>query len=400
MPARKRIKTDDYTGVYFIEGKALGTHKRKGADSRKEKTERIYYIIYRKNGKLIEEKAGRQYTDDMTAAKAARLRTLRMQGDIPSNKEARKAIEAGQQALKKQNPWTLNRLFQEFVEHKAHLKSIRDDKSRYNNHIRLKYGDKEPSKLEALDFNRLHNSLIKDHKPATVKQVLVLFKRIINFGVAKQLCSPLSFKIEMPRVDNQKTEDLTPAQLNRLFQAIEDEPNKQAANFMRMALYTGMRRSELFRLRWQDVDFERGFIHIRNPKGGKAQSIPLNDSARQVLENHPRSDSEYVFPGRDGAQRVDFKKPINRIKQRAGLPKDFRPLHGLRHVYASMLASSGQVDLYTLQKLLTHKSPQMTQRYAHLRDDTLKKASNLMGSLVAEALTDAKEDKKDNSSIA
>jgi len=41
---------------------------------------------------------------------------------------------------------------------------------------------------------------------------------------------------------------------------------------------------------------------------------------------------------------------------------------GLRHVYASMLASSGQVDMYTLQKLLTHKSPAMTQRYAHLRD--------------------------------
>jgi len=57
---------------------------------------------------------------------------------------------------------------------------------------------------------------------------------------------------------------------------------------------------------------------------------------------------------------------VNTIKKAAGLPKDFRALHGLRHVYASMLASSGQVDLYTIQKLLTHKSPAMTQRYAHL----------------------------------
>ena len=51
------------------------------------------------------------------------------------------------------------------------------------------------------------------------------------------------------------------------------------------------------------------------------------------------------------------------------------PLHGLRHVFASTLASSGKVDMYTLQKLLTHKSPIMTQRYAHLRDDALKRAS-------------------------
>ena len=59
---------------------------------------------------------------------------------------------------------------------------------------------------------------------------------------------------------------------------------------------------------------------------------------------------------------MDIKKQVNRIKERAGLPSNFRALHGLRHVYASMLASSGEVDLYTLQKLLTHKSQAMTQR--------------------------------------
>ena len=47
-------------------------------------------------------------------------------------------------------------------------------------------------------------------------------------------------------------------------------------------------------------------------------------------------------------------------------------MHGLRHAYGSMLASSGKVDMYVLQKLMTHKSPKMTQRYAHLRDDALK----------------------------
>lgn len=52
-----------------------------------------------------------------------------------------------------------------------------------------------------------------------------------------------------------------------------------------------------------------------------------------------------------------------------------------------MLASSGQVDMYTLQKLLTHKSPLMTQRYAHLRDEALKRASDLAGDLIKEAIT-------------
>jgi len=52
-----------------------------------------------------------------------------------------------------------------------------------------------------------------------------------------------------------------------------------------------------------------------------------------------------------------------------------------------MLASSGQVDMYTLQKLLTHKSPIMTQRYAHLRDETMQKASALAGNIIEQAAT-------------
>jgi integrase len=121
----------------------------------------------------------------------------------------------------------------------------------------------------------------------------------------------------------------------------------------------------------------------------------MNENARQVLESTPRT-SEFIFPGLNGKQRTTINKPANRIKKAAGLPKDFRPLHGLRHLYASMLASSGQVDMYTLQKLLTHKSPAMTMRYAHLRDSALKKASDLAGDIISQAMNGNKEKKVAN----
>jgi hypothetical protein len=60
-----------------------------------------------------------------------------------------------------------------------------------------------------------------------------------------------------------------------------------------------------------------------------------------------------------------------------------------------MLASSGKVDLYTLQKLLTHKDGRMTQRYAHLRDEALKKAADVADSLVEEALAKGKDEGKE-----
>ena len=92
-----------------------------------------------------------------------------------------------------------------------------------------------------------------------------------------------------------------------------------------------------------------------------------------------------MFLRPDGEPFTDISRRVNPIKKAAGIQADFRALHGLRHTYASMLASSGKVDLYTLQKLLTHKSPVMTQRYAHLRDEALIKASELAGRIIEQA---------------
>ena len=95
---------------------------------------------------------------------------------------------------------------------------------------------------------------------------------------------------------------------------------------MRMALFTGMRRGELFKLKWTDVDFDRGFITIRDPKGGVSQKIPLNDQARDVLKNHPET-ADHVFVRGDGKPFTDIRRRVNPIKEAAGIGADFRALH-------------------------------------------------------------------------
>lgn len=377
----KRHKTQ-YPGVYYVESTSPANGK----------PERIYNIIYRRDGKNIEEKAGRQFQDDMTPSRAAAIRALKINRDRPTNKELRSAQAAEKD--RQLNRWTFSRLFDEYVQRKPDLKSLAADRCNFNKYLLPAFGDKEPSQLNQFEIDKLRINLLKSKSPQTVKHVLALLRRLARFGVQKDLCSGISFQIEMPSVDNEKTEDLTDEQLSALLNAINLDTNVQAGNMMKLALYTGMRRGELFRLKWEDVDFQRGFINIRDPKGGRDQKIPLNNVARSILESHPRQiDSPYIFPGSNGKQRTDIIKQVNRIKQRAGLPADFRPLHGLRHVYASLLASSGQVDMYTLQKLLTHKSPLMTQRYAHLRDETLQKASNLIGQLINDDMTNLAEKK-------
>jgi len=366
-----RLKTR-YPGVFYRETKRIG----------KNGTEKVYYIVFKKDGKVVEEKVGRQYADQMTPAVASHIRAERIEGKRKSRKEIRKINE--QKRLHELNRWTIDRLWQEYKITHPNIKGLTQDENRFNNYIHSIFGDKEPKDLSPFDVDKLRVKLLKHKKPATVRNILELLRRIINFGQNKKLIDPISFIIEMPRVNNLKTEDLTQQQLVRLINVLNTYPDIQVANIMKLALYTGMRRGEIFRLKWDDIDFEHGFIYIRNPKGGTNQKIPLNSHTKEILLSHPKTESPYVFPGKNGGPRKDIKRAADHIRQMAELPKDFRPLHGLRHVFASLLASSGQVDMYTLQKLLTHKSPQMTQRYAHLRDETLKSASNLIDKLVEE----------------
>lgn len=381
MPKLKRHATD-YPGVFFIKGVVSGSTK----------PVPIYYIRYRKDNKLIEEKVGSKTLDDMTPARANNIRSDRIQGKSPTNKEHRKALKA--QKEQQANRWTISKLWQEYKDTNPTIKGIKFDDNRYKKYIKDTLGDKELKDIAPLDIDRFRLDISQKKSKATVKNVLELVRRISNFAVRKHLCAGLSFTINMPEVNNEKTEFLSEEEQLRLWNAINEDNNIQVANLMKLALLTGMRRGELFKLQWDHIDLKRGFIFIKDPKGKSDAKIPLNEAARNVLESHPRSKSPYVFPGKNGHQRKDVNHQANRIKKRAGLPKDFRPLHGLRHNFASILASSGQVEMYVLQKLMTHKSAQMTQRYAHLRDKVLQSASSLAADIIMNSTKTSEDTKK------
>ncbi|MCK4820214.1 site-specific integrase, partial [bacterium] len=349
-------------------------------------------IVFNRDGKVIEEKAGRQYADRMTPAKANRYRSDRIEGRQKSRKEIRESRQAAKKAEAKR--FTIAKLWDLYTETYPGNKGLKNEKLKFERYLRSGIGKKEPSALMPMDVDRLRLKLQKKGKRTMAARVLELLRRTINFGVKRGSVDPIRFKIKIPKLNNQTTEDLAPEQIKKLIEVLDADIDQTAANVMRLALFSGMRRSEIFKLKWVDLDFRRGFITLVDPKGGKDQIIPMNDTARGIFESiYKRND--FVFPGRfPGQHLTDCRKSFARIAKAAGFPKGFRPLYGLRHVYASMLASSGQVDMYTLQKLLTHKSPLMTQRYVHLRDDTLKRASGLAVSIIEEAVGTKESEKK------
>ena len=364
----KRIKVEGRTGVYYRPAKRIGGPG----------TERVYYVMFKDaDGKKIEVKAGRQYRDDMTPAKAERKRAKLIEGLETSPQEKRATEKAAERGETER--WTINRLWDQYVDINAGQKGLKNEQIKFDKAIRPDIGKKEPKELLPLDIDRLRLKFQREDKLTMAARVLELLRRTVNFGVKRGLIEPLKFKVEIPRLNNQTTEDLDPAQIEKLVKAMDQAEDQTASNVMRLALATGMRKSEILNLRWEDLDHQRGFITIRDPKGGQDQHIPLNDPAKAVCGSI-RNETEFIFPGRFGGP-LKTCRGAAAIAKAAGLPAGFRPLHGLRHVFASHLASSGKVDLYVLQRLLTHKSASMTQRYSHLRDDALRDASNIAGEL-------------------
>lgn len=142
-------------------------------------------------------------------------------------------------------------------------------------------------------------------------------------------------------------------------------------------LKTGMRRGELFNLKWKDVFLTDGYLSATDTKNGKSRHIPLHPELHKTLKawNGQQTPEGYVFPGRSGGRMTDIKSAFNKVLEDAKIT-DFR-LHDLRHTFASNLVMRG-VPLNTVRQLLGHKDIKMTLRYAHLSKDNLASAINLL----------------------
>ena len=146
-------------------------------------------------------------------------------------------------------------------------------------------------------------------------------------------------------------------------------------NALRLALYIGCRKSNILKLKWEDVHLKEQYVFLPDTKVGEG-ACPLNKKSYDLLVSIKRQEGNpYVFPGRVPGKRLkEIKTAWRQILKRAGI-KDFR-VHDLRHSFASFYLSQG-VDLYTVSKLLGHKNIQTTTRYAHLELEHLKKATNV-----------------------
>jgi len=333
-----------------------------------------YRVIVRVNGKRITRSV-----DNLELARdiEAKFKDQITRGELDIQKKGSTITLDG--VWEKYLPWA-----------KANKKTWLNDQYHYDLHLKPNFGDKCMDVISPFDIEKFMIQMKKgkskrgtSYAPATIKHQVVLLTRLYSVAEQWGLYSgdnPCR-KVKKPKLNNQVTEFFTDDELNSLLDVLDKWNNRMSAGFILFSLHTGLRRGELFKLTWEDMDLTRQSMTLKDPKGKLDQTLPLSDKAVEVLKNLPREfETPWVFYGKNGKKRTDFKGPWDRIKEAAGLPPGFR-LHGLRHHFASALVSAG-VDLYTVQKLLCHKDASMTQRYAHLADKTLRDAVNLSDTLL------------------
>jgi integrase len=220
--------------------------------------------------------------------------------------------------------------------------------------------------IELFRFSRMERKSRYNKKPApaTVNRDMATLKRIFSMAFDDDVIqNNPCLKVKDLKVDNARTRHLTIEEESRLLKALDSQ--KWLKQIVIFALNTGLRRGEIFNLKWFDVDFQNKVISIKERKNSKDLVLPMNKNIESLLKRLPKT-SEYVLPSprtntKLNCIKFSFMKALKEAKI-----NDFR-FHDLRHTAGTRLLEAG-VDITIVAKILGQKDIRMAMRYSHATD--------------------------------
>lgn len=250
---------------------------------------------------------------------------------------------------------------------------------RYRIDIILKYFDGRVFKsIRYIDIDGFLIKLRKERSisQSTVNRYIARLKNIFNYAEKLEIINnnPMK-KIKQKPVDNERVRFLSESERSDLLREIRVSRNKELLDIVEMALDTGMRKSEILKLKLKDINIENKMITVwqTNTKNSKTRRIPLSINLlarlKKYIKNHELKRSDYLYKSKDF--RGAFKGAIKRANI-----ENFT-FHDLRHTFASMLIQN-DVGISIIANLLGHSSELITRRYAHLAQENLINAISVL----------------------
>jgi len=215
----------------------------------------------------------------------------------------------------------------------------------------------------------------KGVQKSTVNRCLAILRKMMNKAVEWDfLIESEKPKFEMFREDeNQRDRVLAEEEESRFFNSIAPEAPHLGPIVM-VALHTGIRKSRVLNLRWNQIDFEKREIRVEKTKNGRIRYIPLNHKLMDLFLRlrKDRRSKEYVFINPEtGRPITDVSRSFDTTCRRAGI-ENLR-FHDLRHTFGTRLKNEG-ADIKTIMELMGHRSIKMTERYMHSSQEQKRRA--------------------------
>ena len=272
--------------------------------------------------------------------------------------------------------------FHEFMERysKKEKRSWMDDEREIKLHVR-QWFDRKMTSITKYDVQALVEH-IADNSGKTqanhiIERISAIYNKLIDWGY--KLTNPTSgvkkYKL------TKRTRFLTAEELPRFWEILDDYEHTDIPDIVKIALFTGARKSNILSMRWLEVDWDRKVWNIPMTKNGDPHTVPLSEElvcilrSRQTNQLLMHKQSKWVFPSNvsKSGHVEDIKKTWLKLLQSINI-QGFH-FHDLRHTYASYQAMNGS-SLKLIGATLGHKSMQSTDRYAQLADYAIRKSSN------------------------
>ena len=269
------------------------------------------------------------------------------------------------------------------------------DERRINRNIIPAIGALPLRSVTREDIQAFLDERAQTDSPATVKHFMAILRRAFNVAAATSVEGLPLFSGENPAVakgltlaavKNERMRFLSYEEADTLIAAARKFHDKDVHDAIVLSLNTGLRRGELFRLEWVDVDLVHGFVTVKDEDKRKpGGSVPLNKDAEAIFKarlKRRKNGSPQVFPPAKGIGGIkdighQFKDVVDATDLNEGIALEDRQrrvvFHTLRHTFASWLALNG-TDIYRIKTLMRHKTIAMTMRYAHLIPDATREA--------------------------
>jgi len=381
----------------FVKSKFPGVRYREHPTRRHGvKPDRYFRIRYKLDGVDREEGLGwasQGWTEQKASARLAELKEAQRTGQgavtlaerRANAKEERQARQESDEQ-KVREALTFNDFFTaHYAPHACQDKkacSFRREDSLFRNWISTAIGSRPLRKIGVVDLERLKRTMVGGGlKPRTIEYALAVVRQVFNHARRTGFYdadSPTKL-VKKPRVNNARLRYLEHVEADRLLAELAGI-SADIHDLALLSLHSGLRFGEAAALTWSNVDFSKGLLTLLDTKHGDRQ-VPMTSQAKAMLEarsEHTRAG--LVFPSRVGSPRGRISKTFMAAVDALGLNEgrqDSRErlcFHSLRHTFASWHVMAG-TDLYTLGKLMGHKTPTMTARYGHLSPEGAARAT-------------------------